>query len=364
MTPVYFTSTFVQSAPGENQGYDYARVANPTRTALEKNLASLENARHGICFASGVGALDAILKTLQPGDHVVSTNDLYGGSYRLMSQVYARFGVDFTFIDLSDLEEVKAAITDRTVLVWAETPTNPLLRIFDIEALGGLARSHGADLAVDNTFASPYLQKPLDLSADLVLHSSTKYLGGHSDVVGGAVMTNSEEWADKLRFQVKTTGAVPSPMDSFLLLRSTKTLHLRMERHCDNAERVAEHLARHSKVASVRYPGLVDHPQHDLARRQMKRFGGMVSFELVDDRLESASRFMSSTRLFSLAESLGGVESLVSHPASMTHGSIPAEERRKSGLPDSLIRLSVGVEDADDLIDDIDEALAAVTGGQ
>ena len=359
MTPVHLTSTYVQEAPDVHKGYDYARVGNPTRTALEQNLASLEGADHGIAFASGVAGIDAILRRLRPGDHVVSTSDLYGGTYRLMTQIHQPYGVEFSFVDLHSTDALAEAITDATKLVWIETPTNPLLRVYDIEALAEVAHDKGVDVAVDNTFASPYLQRPLSLGADLVLHSTTKYLGGHSDVVGGAVMTSDDGWNEHLRFQIKSVGAAPGPMDCFLLLRSTKTLHLRMERHCANARAVADHLRGHDKVARVLYPGFEDHPGHETAARQMDGFGGMVSIVLEDDALETAVRFMQSTQLFALAESLGGVESLVSHPASMTHGSIPADVRRAAGLPDSLVRLSVGVEDEADLIADLDRALAA-----
>jgi cystathionine gamma-lyase len=358
MTPVYFTSTYVQDAPGEHRGYEYARVSNPTRTALEGNLAALEGAAHGVAFASGVAATDALLKSLRPGDHVVSTDDLYGGSYRLMRQVFEPFGLRFTFLDLTDLDAVAAAFTPETKLLWVETPTNPLLRVVDIARLSEIAHAHGAEVVVDNTFASPYLQQPLALGADLVLHSSTKYIGGHSDVVGGAVLTSSDAWMEKLRFQVKAAGAAPGPMDCFLLLRSTKTLHLRMERHCANGAAVAHFLRAHPKVADVRWPGFEDHAGHEVAKRQMKDFGGMISFTLVDDRVETAVRFMQGLEVFSLAESLGGVESLVSHPATMTHASIPADVRAASGLTDSLVRLSVGVEDEADLIADLDRALA------
>jgi cystathionine beta-lyase/cystathionine gamma-synthase len=357
MTPVYLTSTYVQEAPGVHHGYEYARVSNPTRTALEQNLAALEGAAHGVAFASGVAATDAILKTLRPGDHVVSTNDLYGGTFRLMTQVFAPFGLAFTFLDLSDPGAVEAALRPETKLLWIETPTNPLLRIFDIARLAEIARARGVAVAVDNTFASPYLQQPLALGADLVMHSTTKYLGGHSDVVGGAVLTSDDGWAERLRFLVKSAGAAPGPMDCFLLLRGTKTLHLRMERHCANAAAVARFLREHPAVADVRWPGFEDHPGHDVARRQMRGFGGMVSFTLKDDAAETADRVMAATRVFSLAESLGGVESLISHPATMTHASIPAETRRAAGLTDSLIRLSVGVEDEADLLADLDQAL-------
>lgn len=358
MPPVYFTSTYVQAAPGDHQGYEYSRVSNPTRTALEGNLASLEGARHCVAFASGMASVDALLKTFRPGDHIVSTNDLYGGSFRLMKQVFEPFGLRFTFTDLSDLDAVAETITPDTRLLWIETPTNPLLKIFDIVGISELAHSHGVAVGVDNTFASPYLQQPLALGADLVMHSSTKYLGGHSDVVGGAMMTNSDEWEEKLRFLIKSAGASPGPMDCFLLLRGTKTLHLRMERHCQNAASIAHYLRSHPKVSDVRWPGFEDHPGHSIAKRQMRDFGGMVSFILKDDALETANRVMAATTVFALAESLGGVESLISHPASMTHASIPADVRRAAGLSDSLIRLSVGVEDENDLVADLDQALS------
>jgi cystathionine beta-lyase/cystathionine gamma-synthase len=361
MTPVYLTSTYVQEAPGEHKGHEYSRVSNPTRSALEGNLASLEGATQAIAFASGVAATDAVLRRLRPGDHVVASNDLYGGSYRLMRQIHEPMGIRFTFADLSDLDAARAAMTPETRLVWAETPTNPLLRVTDIAALAAVTKEAGVTLAVDNTFASPYLQQPLALGADLVVHSSTKYIGGHSDVVGGAVMTSDEEWADHLRFQIKCTGAAPGPMDCFLLLRATKTLHLRMERHCTNGAAVARHLRAHPAVADVRWPGFEDHEGHDVAKKQMRGFGGMVSFTLRDDRIETAVRFMAATRVFALAESLGGVESLVSHPGSMTHGSIPADVRRAAGLSDSLVRLSVGVEDEADLLADLDHALATAS---
>ena len=363
MTPVHLTSTYVQAAPGEHQGHEYARVSNPTRSALEANLAALEGAAHGVAFASGVAGIDAILRRLRPGDHVVSTNDLYGGSYRLMRQVHEPFGVDFTFLDLSGPDDLAGALTENTKLVWIETPTNPLLKVYDIERLAAVAHERGVDVVVDNTFASPYLQRPLSLGADLVLHSTTKYIGGHSDVVGGAVLTDDDEWAEHLRFQIKAVGMAPGPMDCFLLLRSTKTLHLRMERHCSNARAVADFLRGHDGVARVLYPGFEDHPGHDIAQRQMDGFGGMVSLVLEDDSVETAVRFMQALEVFSLAESLGGVESLISHPASMTHGSIPADVRREAGLPDSLVRLSVGVEDEADLLADLDRALAAVADG-
>ncbi len=357
MPPVYFTSTYVQEAPGVHQGYEYGRVSNPTRTALEGNLASLEGAKHAIAFSSGVASIDALMKTLKPGDHVISTNDLYGGTFRLMTQVFEPFGLTFTFTDLSDLAVVADAFTEKTKLLWIETPTNPLLKVFDIAALSSLAHDRGAMVGVDNTFASPFLQQPLALGADLVMHSTTKYLGGHSDVVGGAMMTNSDELNEKLRFLIKSAGAAPGPMDCFLLLRGTKTLHVRMERHCKNAAAVAGFLRDHPKVGQVSWPGFEDHPGHEIAKRQMSDFGGMVSFILKDDAVETANRVMASTKVFSLAESLGGVESLISHPATMTHASIPAETRRAAGLSDSLIRLSVGIEDEADLIADLEQAL-------
>jgi len=358
MTPIFQTSTYVQDAPARHKGYEYARVSNPTRTALEENLAALEGARFGICFASGVAATDAICKSLRPGDQVVAMNDLYGGTVRLFRQVYEPFGIKFSFVDMTDLEAAEDALTEDTKLMWVETPTNPLLRVVDIRALSEMAHGRGITVAVDNTFASPYLQRPLDLGADLSMHSTTKYIGGHSDVIGGAVMTSRDDWDEKLRFQIKATGAVPSPMDCFLLLRSTKTLHIRMERHCRNAQAVAEFLQGHVRVGRVYYPGLSDDPGHELAARQMRDFGGMISFSLSDDSMEKAIRVMSNTRVFQLAESLGGVESLIEHPASMTHASLPREDRLKIGLHDSLIRLSVGIEDIDDLIQDLDRALA------
>lgn len=360
MTPIYQTSTYVQEAPGKHQGYEYSRVSNPTRAALEGNLAALEGTKYAVCFASGVAGIDAILKGLRPGDHVLAIDDLYGGSYRLFKQVFEPFGLRFSFVDMTDIEKVEQTIEPQTRLMWIETPTNPLMRIVDIELLAGLAKSRNIDVAVDNTFASPYLQQPVSLGADLVLHSSTKYLGGHSDVIGGVVCTSRDDWHEKLRFQIKSSGAAPGPMDSFLTLRGTKTLHLRMERHCENARRIATYLADHPAVSTVRYPGLPSFPGHEIARRQMRDFGGMLSFSLKDDRMEKAMRVLTGTRLFALAESLGGVESLIEHPATMTHASIPAVERARIGLDDSLIRLSVGVEDAEDLIRDLDRALLLV----
>ncbi|MEM1270006.1 MAG: cystathionine gamma-synthase [Bacteroidota bacterium] len=357
MTPVFFTSTYVQQAPDVHKGYDYARVGNPTRTALEGNLASLEGAQHGISFASGVAATDAIMKTLNPGDHVVASNDLYGGTYRLFTKTFERFGLTFSFVDMRDPKNVEEAMTPATKIVWVETPTNPMLSIVDIEATVEIAKAGGADVVVDNTFSSPYLQQPLSLGADLVLHSVTKYIGGHSDLIGGAICTSRDDWNEKLRFEIKNSGAVPGPMDCFLALRGTKTLHIRMERHCHNARAVANFLADHPKIGPIYYPGLPDHRGHEIAKRQMRDFGGMVSFSLKDDSMEQAVKVMQATKVFALAESLGGVESLINHPATMTHASIPREERLKSGLTDSLIRLSVGIEDETDLLEDLAQAL-------
>lgn len=356
MPPIFQTSTYKQEAPNVHQGYDYARVGNPTRTALEKMIAGLENADEAACFASGCAAMDAVMKMLRPGDHVIASNDLYGGTYRLFTQVFEPFGIRYSFIDMTDLKQVESAIEDDTRMMWIETPTNPLLRVVDIEALTSLARKNDVLTVVDNTFASPYLQQPLELGADAALHSTTKYLGGHSDIIGGAVASSNEEIMEQLRFQVKTTGAVPGPMDCYLTLRGIKTLHVRVQRAVENARQIAEFLENHPKVANVRYPGLQSHPQHDIASKQMKDFGAMVSFSLEDDSIDEAKAFMSRTHYFTLAESLGGVESLISHPASMTHGSIPKEVREKAGLRDSLIRLSVGIEDADDLVEDLKQA--------
>jgi cystathionine gamma-lyase len=355
------TSTYAQSAPGEHKGYDYSRAGNPTRTALEGNLASLEGAEHGIAFSSGVAGIDAIMKSLRPGDHVVATDDLYGGTYRLFREVFGPLNIDVSFVEMHDPERVADAFTDATRLLWVETPTNPLMRIADIEALCEVAHAHDVDVAVDNTFASPYLQQPLALGADLVLHSVTKYLGGHSDLILGAVCTNSDEWAERLRFQVKSTGASPGPMDCFLALRGTKTLHLRMARHCESARHLAAMLDDHPAVGRVRYPGLASHPGHEVAARQMSDFGGMIAFELAEDDMDTALAILQEVEIFTLAESLGGVESLIEHPATMTHASIPAEERQEIGLTDSLLRLSVGVETLDDLEADLRRALSRAT---
>lgn len=357
MPPIFQTSTYAQEAPNVNKGYDYARVANPTRTALEKLIAGLENADECACFSSGCAAMDAVLKMFRPGDQIIASNDLYGGTYRLFTEVFEPFGIDFSFVNMTEMQEVENALTEQTKLLWIETPTNPLLRVVDIEALTNFAKNNDILSIVDNTFASPYLQQPLDLGADMVLHSTTKYLGGHSDVIGGAVATSNTEIIEKLRFQVKTTGAVPGPMDCFLTLRGIKTLAVRVQRSVENAKKVADFLVSHEKVDQVIYPGLKSHGQHQIAKKQMKDFGAMVSFSLKDDSQEAAVKFMSKTKIFTLAESLGGVESLVSHPASMTHGSIPKKVREKAGLQDSLIRLSVGIEDAADLVDDLNQAL-------
>ncbi len=357
MTPIYQTSTYVQAAPGDHKGYEYSRTHNPTRTALQDALAALENGTHGLCFASGMASIDAVVKLLKPGDEVLSTNDLYGGTYRLFTKVFEAFGIRFRFIDMSDSAAVEAAITPATRLIWAETPTNPLLRIIDIRAVAALAKQHGCLFAVDNTFASPYLQTPLDLGADIVMHSVTKYLGGHSDVVMGALVVKDAALAERLAFLQNSCGAVPGPQDCFLVLRGLKTLHLRMQRHCENGRAVAAFLQAHPRVDRLYWPGLPTHPNHAVARAQMRDFGGMMSFTLKGDRMEDATAFLASTRLFTLAESLGGVESLLGHPASMTHASIPREERLKGGLADTLIRLSVGVEDADDLLEDLDRSL-------
>ncbi|MCO6486868.1 MAG: cystathionine gamma-synthase [Phaeodactylibacter sp.] len=357
MTPIYQTSTYAQAAPGQHKGFEYARTQNPTRSVLEKNLAALEEGRFGICFSSGMAAMDSIMKLLNPGDEIISTNDLYGGSYRLMTRVYEKFGIKSHFVHMSDIEEVRARINSRTKLLWIETPTNPMLNIVDIKKTCGLARQHGILTCVDNTFASPYLQTPLTLGADMVLHSATKYLGGHSDVVHGAIVVNDEKLAEQLYFIQNAAGAVPGPQDCFLVLRGIKTLHLRLERACQNATRIAQFLKEHPKVSKVYYPGFPTHPGHEVAQQQMRHFGAMVSFDLVEDQYAAAGKILSNTHLFTLAESLGGVESLIGHPASMTHASIPKAERMKVGLTDSLIRLSVGIEDADDLIADLEKAL-------
>ena len=357
MTPIYQTSTYAQETPGKHKGFEYARTQNPTRSVLEKNLAALENGTHAICYGSGLAAMDAVLKLLNPGDEIISTNDLYGGSYRLMVRVYERYGIKAHFMDLSDTKKLEKKITKNTKLIWIETPTNPMLNIIDVKAVCEVAKKHKIWTCVDNTFASPYLQTPLDLGADIVLHSATKYLGGHSDVVLGALVVKDEKIAEELYFLQNASGAVPGPQDCFLVLRGIKTLHLRVERACKNAKKIAKFLQSHPKTKNVYYPGFKEHPGHEIAKSQMKDYGGMVSFDLVQDTFEDAIRVLSGTEVFTLAESLGGVESLIGHPASMTHASIPRPERLKVGLTDSLIRLSVGVEDVDDLIDDLEKAL-------
>ena len=357
MTPIFQTSTYAQDAPGQHKGYEYARTQNPTRSVLEQNLAALEEGRFGICFSSGMAAMDSVMKLLSPGDEIISTNDLYGGSYRLITKVYGKFGIKAHFVNMSDTAEVKARINDKTRLFWIETPTNPMLNIIDIEKTCALAREHGILTCVDNTFASPYLQAPLTLGADMVLHSATKYLGGHSDVVHGAIVVRDEKLAEQLYFIQNAAGAVPGPQDCFLVLRGIKTLHLRVERACQNAERIAHFLNGHPKVSKVYWPGFPSHPGHETAKKQMRHFGAMVSFVLKEDQYAAAEKVLSNTHLFTLAESLGGVESLIGHPASMTHASIPREERLKVGLTDSLIRLSIGVEDVEDLIEDLENAL-------
>jgi cystathionine gamma-lyase len=357
MTPVYQTSTYVQKSPGNHKGYEYSRTHNPTRTALQKSLAALENGKHGLCFASGMAAIDTIIRTLKPGDEVISTNDLYGGTYRIFTKVFADFGIKFHFISMAESSNVEKFINDKTKLIWIETPTNPLLNIIDIKAIAEIAKRKKVLVAVDNTFASPYIQTPLDLGADIVMHSVTKYLSGHSDVVMGAVIVNSDELRDKLAFIQNSCGAVPGPQDCFLVLRGIKTLHLRMQRHCENGMAVAEYLSKHLKVDEVHYPGLSSHKNHSIAKSQMKGFGGMVSFSLKSDNIDDAKKFLERVRIFSLAESLGGVESLCGHPATMTHASIPKAEREKAGLKDSLIRLSVGVEDIEDILEDLRQAI-------
>jgi len=357
MTPIYQTSTYVQEAPGKNKGYEYARSQNPTRKALEDALAIIENGKYGLAFSSGVAATDAVIKLLEPGDEVICGNDMYGGTYRLFTKVFEKFGIKFIYVDTTNPSNIKAAITPKTKLVWLETPTNPLMNITDIAAVAALTNGKKILLAVDNTFASPYLQNPLDLGADIVMHSVTKYLGGHSDVIQGCLVMNDKELREKLYFLQKSCGAVPGPMDCFLVLRGIKTLHVRMKQHCENGRIIANWLRNHSKVGKVYWPGFEDHPGYTVAKKQMLDFGGMISFELKDNSIEEAKRVLSSTHLFSLAESLGGVESLINHPASMTHASIPREERIKNGLSDSLIRLSVGIEDADDLIEDLKKAI-------
>jgi cystathionine beta-lyase len=357
MTPIYQTSTYAQTTPGGHKGYEYSRSGNPTRTALENALASIENGNYGLAFASGLAAIDAVIKLLNPGDEVVSTNDVYGGSYRLFKEIFEKFGIKFQFIGMQNADNIEEYITDKTKLIWIETPTNPMMNIIDIKAVSILAKKHAILLAVDNTFATPYLQVPLDLGADIVMHSATKYLGGHSDVVVGALIMNNKELAEKLYFIQKASGAVCGPMDSFLTLRGIKTLHVRMQRHCENGKAIAVYLAKHPKIEKVYWPGFEDHPNHDIAKSQMNDFGGMISFVPKGGSYNDAIKIIEKLQLFTLAESLGGVESLAGHPASMTHASIPKVEREKSGVVDALIRLSVGIEDEADLIADLEQAI-------
>ena len=357
MTPIFQTSTYVQEAPGVNKGFEYARSQNPTRKALEDALAIIENGKYGLAFSSGVAATDAVIKLLNPCDEVIAANDMYGGTYRLFSKVFERFGIKFIYVDTTNVANIKAALTPKTKLVWIETPTNPLMNITDIAAVASLTKPAGALLCVDNTFASPYLQNPLNQGADIVMHSSTKYLGGHSDVIQGALIMNNDSLREQLYFIQKSCGAVPGPFDCFLVLRGIKTLHVRMKQHCNNGEKVAYWLSNHPKVGKVYWPGFEDNSGYNVAKKQMNGFGGMLSFLLKDESIEAAKKVLSATKIFSLAESLGGVESLINHPASMTHASIPREERIKNGLSDGLIRLSVGIEDADDLIDDLNIAI-------
>jgi cystathionine beta-lyase/cystathionine gamma-synthase len=357
MTPIYQTSTYVQSAPGQHKGYEYARSQNPTRFALEAAFAAIENGKFGLAFSSGVAATDAVIKLLAPGNEVIAAADMYGGTYRLFSKVFEKFGIKFHYVDMQKADNIREFINDNTKLIWTETPTNPLMNVVDIAAVSAIAKQHSVLLCVDNTFASPYLQNPLDLGADIVMHSATKYLGGHSDVIHGCLMMNDQALRDQLYFIQKSCGAVPGPQDCFLVLRGIKTLHVRMQRHCENGEKIAYFLRNHPKVGKVYWCGFEDHPKYQIAKKQMRGFGGMMSFTLEDDSVENATRVLSSTKVFALAESLGGIESLINHPASMTHASIPREERLKNGLSDSLIRLSVGIEDVDDLIDDLNQAI-------
>ncbi len=360
MPPIYQTSTYAQTSPGVHKGYEYSRTANPTRTAVENAFASIENGEFGLAFGSGLAAIDCVMKLLSPGDEVISTNDLYGGSYRIFTKIFENYGIKFHFIGMENADHIENYISDKTKLIWVETPTNPMMNIIDIVAVSEVAKKHQILLAVDNTFATPYLQNPLDLGADIVMHSATKYLGGHSDVVMGALIVNDKSLADKLYFIQNACGAVCGPMDSFLVLRGIKTLHVRMQRHCENGKSVAEYLAKHPKIEKVYWPGFESHPNHEIAKKQMKDFGGMVSFVTKGNNIKDAFKILENLKLFTLAESLGGVESLSGHPASMTHASIPKAEREKTGVVDSLIRLSVGIEDIDDLLADLDQALSLV----
>ena len=357
MPPIYQTSTYAQKSPGKHQGYEYSRTHNPTRTALENSLASIENGKFGLAFGSGLAAIDAVLKLLNPGDEIISTNDLYGGSYRLFTKIFENYNLKFHFTDMQDPSNVEALINNKTKLIWVETPTNPMMNVIDIQKLSEISKKNNILLAVDNTFATPYLQQPLVLGADIVMHSATKYLAGHSDVVLGALIVNDLSLSEKLYFIQNASGAICGPMDSFLTLRGIKTLHVRMQRHCENAELIANYLDKHPKIEKVYWPGFNSHPNHNVSKQQMKGFGAMISFTSKDNCYESSIKIVESLKIFTLAESLGGVESLAGHPASMTHASIPKEEREKSGVIDSLIRLSVGIEDADDLINDLKQAI-------
>jgi cystathionine beta-lyase len=360
MTPIYQTSTYHQKSPGEHKGFAYSRTSNPTRKALEDNLAALENGNFGFCFGSGMAAIDTVIKLLKSGDEVISTDDLYGGSYRIFTKIFEPFGIKFKFVSMKDLSQIETAISEKTKLIWVETPTNPMMNVIDIAGVSELAKKNNVLLAVDNTFATPYLQTPLDLGADIVMHSITKYLGGHSDVVMGALICKEKELAKRIHFIQNSSGAICGPQDSFLVLRGIKTLHLRMQRHCENGKAIAQYLKYHPKVESVFWPGFEDHPNHAIAKKQMRDFGGMISFSLKGDKQDEAFKVMSSFEVFTLAESLGGVESLICHPATMTHAAIPKEKRHSLGILDSLIRLSVGVEDEEDLLEDLEQALGQV----
>jgi cystathionine beta-lyase len=357
MAPIYQTSTYSQTSPGHHKGFEYSRSGNPTRSSLEKSLASIENGKYGLAFGSGLAAIDAIIKTLKPGDEVISTNDLYGGTYRLFNGIYKDLGIKFQFIGMENTKAIESYITDKTKMIWTETPTNPMMNVINIKAIAQISKKHKVLLAVDNTFATAYLQQPLELGADIVMHSATKYLGGHSDVILGSIVVNDDQLAEQLYFIQNASGGIPGPMDCFLVLRGIKTLHLRMQRHCENGRAVAQYLQKHPKVDKVYWPGFEDHPNHDVAKAQMKDFGGMVSFSIKGDSNSDAVKFLENLNVFTLAESLGGVESLAGHPATMTHASIPHKEREKLGIVDSLIRLSVGIEDSEDLIEDLKQAL-------
>jgi cystathionine beta-lyase len=360
MPPIYQTSTYAQTSPGVHKGYEYSRTANPTRTALESALASIENGNYGLAFASGLAAIDCVMKLLKPGDEVISTNDLYGGSYRIFTKIFENYGIKFSFIGMENAADIGKFISEKTKLIWVETPTNPMMNVIDIDAVAKVAKAHNILFAVDNTFATPYLQIPLDLGADIVMHSATKYLGGHSDVILGALVVKDKELANRLYFIQNSCGAVCGPMDSFLVLRGIKTLHVRMQRHCENGAAVAHFLAKHPKIDKVYWPGFENHPNYEVAKRQMKDFGGMVSFVTKGNKIEDAFKIVENLKIFTLAESLGGVESLCGHPASMTHASIPKEEREKTGVVDALVRLSVGIEDSDDLLNDLEQALSLI----